>query len=321
VIRGSIAILSPSSEEHRVAANTRSTSSSSRITQEEPMPRSDTHGTCKLTKQPGRFVDSHLIPEALTRPSAKGVPFYQYGEGRRPIRRWSSWYDPKLVTLEGEKYLSDLDAWAIDGLREHRLVWSGWGPKSSLNGSHIPIVGSLGIRQVSGLDPKRLRLFFLSLLWRAAATELEEFSEISMSDEELEHLRQLIVSGDPGDISFYPCQLTQLSTKGTIHNHAPVRDIKLFPGDGLLTPSSLPLPTFRFYFDGLIAHMHVSLPKWSGTASLGNLIVGVADTIVLSTVSFKDSLQNLNMQSVLRDYSLDTPMEAVNRDGQPLRST
>lgn len=272
------------------------------IALEEPVPKSINYGLCKLTQQRGMFVDSHIIPEALTRPASNGKPLYQYGEGKRPIKRWSSWYDPKLVTLEGEKYLSALDTWAIHRLREHRLVWSGWGSSSSLNGFHTEIAGELGIRQVSGIDPMRLRLFFLSLLWRAAATDLDEFSEVLISDDDLEHLRQLILSGNPGDLSFYPCQLTQLSTKGTIHNHAPIRDLKHLAGDGLLTPSSLALPTFRFYFDGLIAHMHVSLPKWSSAASLGNLLVGAADTVILSTVSFESSLQNLNMQSVMHEY-------------------
>lgn len=268
------------------------------------MPRSGAYGKCKLTMQPGVFVDSHLIPEALTRPSVRGQPLYQYGVGRRATKRWSSWYDPRLVTSEGERYLSDLDAWAIQSLRDHRLVWSGWGSESSLGGSHTVVAGPFGVRQVSGLDPKRLRLFFLSLLWRAAATELEEFSEVAISDDELEHLRQLILRGESGDLSFYPCQLTQLSTRGAIHNQTPIKDMKVLPGDGILTPSSFALPTYRFYFDGLIAHMHVSLPKWSDAASLGNLIVGADETVVLSTVTFEESHQNLNMQSVMRDCGL-----------------
>ena len=125
--------------------------------------------------------DSHIIPEALTRPSVRGSPLLQYGDGAHPTRRWSSWYDPQLVTAEGEKYLSDLDTWAIAQLREHKLVWSGWGTETDLGMHHTPINNIFGIRKIEGIDTKRLRLFFLSLLWRAAASSRYEFKEISVT--------------------------------------------------------------------------------------------------------------------------------------------
>ena len=261
---------------------------------------------CKLTKQPGKFVDSHIIPESLTRPSVKGRPLYQYGERSTPVRRWSSWYDSNLVTEAGERYLTELDTWAIQNLRKHRLVWSGWGTHTTLDGHFTKINDFLGVRQVNGLNPRTLRLFFLSLLWRAAATELPEFSEITIPEDDIEYLRQLIVNGDPGPLTFYPCQLTQLSTKGPMHNHTPVRDIKILTTNSILGPSAVALPTFRFYFDGLIAHMHVSLPKNGGTHDLGNLIVGADNSLALSTVTFEESLQGLNMHGVMRDYGIDS---------------
>lgn len=119
------------------------------------------HGVCKLTHRHGKFVDSHIIPASLTKPSVKGSPLFQYGSGKRPVRRWSSWYDPRLVTADGEKYLSDLDTWAISVLRKHRLVWSGWGDESTLDGYHTRIDGPIGVRRVEEIDPNQLRLFFL----------------------------------------------------------------------------------------------------------------------------------------------------------------
>jgi hypothetical protein len=56
----------------------------------------------------------------------------QLGPNQRAKKRWSSWYDPELVTAVGEKYLTDLDTWAIKVLRKHKLVWSGWSGKNSL---------------------------------------------------------------------------------------------------------------------------------------------------------------------------------------------
>jgi len=157
---------------------------------------------------------------------------------------------------------------------------------------------------VDETDPVKLRLFFLSLLWRAAATSLTEFSEVSLSEDELERLRLMLVHGDITPLSFYPCQLTQLSTKGIIHNHAPIADMKYVPILSGIGSQSFALPTYRFYFDGLIAHMHVGLPKSYRPTQLGNLLVGFEKSLVLSTVSFEDSLQCINMQAISREHGI-----------------
>jgi hypothetical protein len=59
------------------------------------------------------------------------------------------------------------------------------------------------------------------------------------------------------------------------------------------------MPTFRFYFDGLVAHMHIGLPNSYSIERLGNLLVGAESTLVLSTVTFEDSLQYLNMRALI----------------------
>lgn len=51
-------------------------------------------GICELTKKPGKFVQAHLIPKALTRPEFAGTSFVETSaRGQRPKRAWSSWYD------------------------------------------------------------------------------------------------------------------------------------------------------------------------------------------------------------------------------------
>jgi hypothetical protein len=72
-----------------------------------------TNGVCKLTGNSGKFVRSHLIPKALTRPSVAGGYFISAGPGIRPKKSWSSWYDEELVIRKGERILADYDDWAI----------------------------------------------------------------------------------------------------------------------------------------------------------------------------------------------------------------
>ena len=267
------------------------------------------HGYCKLTGKPGAFVKSHIIPEALTRPSQTGAPLFQYGDGPRPSRRWSSWYDSELVTREGEDILSALDTWAISVLRENKLVWSGWGEEVDLGGLHDKFSEHLGIRKVK-LDTKRLRIFFFSLLWRAAASERYEFQDVVLPRSDLEILRKTLLGEEEPDLAFYPVQLTQLSTKGLMHNQTPHPDVKYIPNLDDLDAEPYAMPTIRFYFDGLIAHMALELPPSYGVPEIGNLIVGAGPTLALSTVTFEDSMQGREMLNVLRDYHPEGDLSA-----------
>jgi hypothetical protein len=259
-------------------------------------------GICKLTGTEGVFVDSHLIPKALTRPDKMGLPFIQYGSGTLSRKRWSSWYDPQLVTQSGEMILSAIDTWAIAELRGKKLVWSGWGDSRTLGSLHHPISGTpWGIRKLEGINRARLRLFFLTLLWRAAVTALPEFSEVDLPPEDLEQLRQMICLGNVEPISFYPAQLTQLSTLGVIHNHTPIAQMKTIPSLDSTPPRDIPI--FRFYFDGLIAHIHRQSSDDGYTSDLGNLIVGAEETLVINTQTYEESFQQLNMESVISEAS------------------
>ncbi|WP_139119884.1 hypothetical protein [Xanthomonas graminis] len=259
------------------------------------------HGYCKLTGRPGAFVKSHLIPEALTSPSQPGAPLFQYGDGPKPSRRWTSWYDSELVTRAGEDILSALDTWAIAVLREHKLVWSGWGEAVELGELHTKFSEHLGIREVS-LDTKKLRTFFLSLLWRAAASERYEFKDVVLPSKDLEVLRKIVLGQEEPDPDFYPVQLTQISTKGLMHNQTPYPDIKYIPDIENENTAPYPMKTIRFYFDGLIAHFATELPPSHNASNLGNIVVGTEPTVVLSTVTFEDSMQGREMYAVLEKY-------------------
>lgn len=255
-------------------------------------------GVCSLTREKGEFLASHLIPKALTRPSAQGQPLIQIASGKKPVRRWDSWYDDRLVTHKGEALLTDLDTWAIREMRSHRLIWSGWGGAASLEGYFEPIQGTpWGIRRISGLDTLRLRLFFLSLLWRAAVTSRPEFAEIAMPEDDLETLRTMLLEGRSAPATFYRISLTQLSTKGVIHNMPPIAEYKdvrsVVPGLAHRVEK-----IFRFYFDGLIAHVHLpeTEPHWK--QDYGPMVLGAARDLTVSTVTYERSLERANLEIV-----------------------
>ncbi|TPL83624.1 hypothetical protein FJ941_10125 [Mesorhizobium sp. B2-3-13] len=256
-------------------------------------------GVCKLTGSTGRFVDSHLIPKALTRAGGLGEPLVQGGIGRRPVTRHSSWYDPELVTQEGETILAKLDDWAIRALRETKLVWSGWGPTRTLTDNELIPGSEWGIRFVGNNNWRRLRVFFLSLLWRAGASTREEFSEVRLSEGDLETLRRMIVGENPDPIDYFQIQLIQLSTFGFEHNHTPIPRVKTIQGNN--GEPDYEVPFYRFYFDGLIAHFDRRPLAEIQKTPLEELVLGYGERLCVSTVSYWESSQRKMLERMWQE--------------------
>jgi hypothetical protein len=250
-------------------------------------------GECKLTGTIGPFVRSHLLPLALTRHEVPGEPIYQAGEGSRPIKRMTSWYDTTIVTADGESILSGYDDWAILALRRLKLVWSGW-KGARLKASDMMVINDeFAFRKMENEDWARLRLFFLSLLWRAAESSLREFSQIVLPQKDLELIRKALLSGIPPPLEFYPIMLTQLSTKGPPHNHAPIPQLKTIPSTGPVLECQVRL--FRFYIDGLIIHFHRDAPSKGELAAMGPLVLESGSTMAVQARSYEGSFQAENL--------------------------
>lgn len=251
-------------------------------------------GKCKLTGSYGPLVKAHILPAALTYPAEKGLPFAQAGQDRAPIKRWSSWYDSSIVTREGEDILSEYDDWAIQNLRHHQLVWSGWSEAGALDQSHftaLPGDPGYGVREINGLDGERLRLFFLSLLWRAAVSKLPEFAEVKLHSSDIRRLRRMLIERDPTPLERFPVCLIQLSTKGPVHNQTPIAQRK--PRD-VTKPNGSSIPIYRFYIDGLIAHIHCESSR-AEVEGLGPMLLGVEARTVVTVVPFDKSWQRENL--------------------------
>jgi hypothetical protein len=263
-------------------------------------------GTCKLTGEVGAFIKAHIIPKALTYPADEGLPFAQTGHDAPPIKRWSSWYDPVIVTRSGEDILADYDAWGVETLRAHKLVWQSWGGQNKLASEDFfetPDSAGYGVRIISGIDADRLRLFFLSVLWRASVSEMAEFSEIQLRASQKRKLRQMLVAGNASPASFFPFSLTQLSTVGPIHNLAPLRQRKpIVPVKGMKAA----IPIFRFYFDGLIAHFHIESCE-KEVSELGDLLVGQGEKVIITMVPYEKSWQRENLALLIHEAETRWP--------------
>ncbi|HEX9916837.1 MAG TPA: hypothetical protein VGB16_03790, partial [candidate division Zixibacteria bacterium] len=56
-----------------------------------------------------------------------------------------------------------------------------------------------------GIDYKKLKLFQLSILWRAGISQQDSFSEVNLTAEHEEKLRQMILNKNPGEPHEYGC--------------------------------------------------------------------------------------------------------------------
>lgn len=252
------------------------------------------YGRCRLTGHEGKLVRSHLLPKSVTRAPDPGEPRVDGYAAARPVKRFDSWYDPTLVTRAGEDILSDYDDWAIKELRRLQLIWSAWGDLESLPAQDVewPQGSSLGLRHLECIDVRKLRLFFLSLLWRAASTSLEGF-KVAIASDKVEALRQMIVAGNPKPTSMFPVALIQLSTKGPWHNAGP-RVESLADGTTF----------FRFYFDGLIAHIYDDVTD-DFVANAGALILGESSSITVMTRPYEESAQREWLHQLITNIERD----------------
>ncbi|WP_141514276.1 hypothetical protein [Rhizobium sp. M1] len=241
------------------------------------------------------------MPKAVTRTEHPGEVRIETGEGVIPRRRFDGWYDARMVTRTGENILSRLDDYGISELRRLKLLWSSWNGPALLEDQSIEwFTQDWGMRKVSPSDPQRLRLFFLSLLWRAAITEQIGFTSIVLSQERLERLRLMVATGDPNPISVFPVTLMQLSTDGGWHNTTPTKEIKTYPDESGHSRVS----SFRFYFDGLIVHIDDEETdpvqnRW------GNMAIGAGDDCMVLVRPYEGSAQEERLMRNIRDATSD----------------
>lgn len=255
-------------------------------------------GLCKLTGKHGVFVKSHILPNALTGRDGRPEPFFEVGLDGKRVKRYSSWYDYKLVIAEGEKYLEKIDDVAIRELRKHKLVWSGWGRSNRLVDENLywNEDKSKGMRVIHDFDSGFLRLFVKSVVWRCLASERKEFSHLPTDIIDLESLRSSVLNLDPGSALSYPMIVTQIVTKGMTHNHTPVFETMIFPAEGDLP--SFSIDYFRVYIQGLIVRMIVSL-KAAEEERLGSFLLGQSENMIASVIPFETSRQREDIMTVM----------------------
>jgi hypothetical protein len=156
---------------------------------------------CRLCGLEKQLIKAHIIPRKLYEPireasigkppSDKVPRMYVVGTEQKSKQFQSGIYDASILCRECD---GDLIG-----------VWDNYGQKFLLSPSfsenHLfDNLGKSAAYRIKEFDYKQLKLFFMSILWRAAITSDLFFAQIKLGSWE-EKLRKMILAQDPGNES------------------------------------------------------------------------------------------------------------------------
>jgi hypothetical protein len=265
-------------------------------------------GKCKLTRTKGKFVKSHIIPRSFSDLALDKTKRIEFGIGYgRPVLKHTSWYDTELVTETGEAKLAVYDDVAKKEIERLGLAWRFF-PLS--NEVAVEAIGDTGFEviTVKSAKTKELRIFFLSVLWRAAFSNRKEFRDIRLDVDSREKLRKIVNGEIQAHESDFPMTLLLMTTKGQPQVQSPTRDTMDVPqiSEGIKPSQKI----FRFFFDGLIVHvgrkkMDVALQK-----NWGKRCVGLNDELFIIGRPYEGSRQAESIEHFQEIMDRDWPKEA-----------
>lgn len=157
-------------------------------------------GICKLClKEKPLLKKSHIIPDFIYRDGKvyhkdHSIHKVNIGEIFKGLQ------NKKGIQYSGE-YDGNILCQYCDGVVIKRyedyakkIIWGGQklSPDETFSLSFPP-----GEVVVGNIDYEKLKLFFLSILWRAAISTRPFFKEVNLEKWKLEELRKMILSGDP----------------------------------------------------------------------------------------------------------------------------
>jgi hypothetical protein len=259
------------------------------------MAPSKPNGVCKLTGSSGRFVKCHIIPKSLTPREISGGALLQTDGLSKPIRRFDSWYDPKLVIRKGEDLLANIDDQALKELTKHKLIWRSWEHQDELELEPVKDGGAMiGVRKLTGIDHSVLAKFAISILWRAGASEMKDMQQFRVPPKLLDAARAVILGQSDFEPSAFPIRVFQYVTKGELYNVAPMNH-------ALTYPSGKKEPFFRITANGVFFHIVDSTIQLSSKLQDAKWCLGNGPELSVLGLDYHESAQFAMSRQIIQD--------------------
>lgn len=154
-------------------------------------------GTCHLCGNLRKLVDSHILAKAFYH--LEEAPKLLAGEPGVHARRAPQGEYDQIVCLECERLFGPWDEYAVRILDKGHI------------GNAVP-TNVEGVSLIPNIEYAPLKLFFMSLLWRAGVSDRQFSERINLGPYESE-LRRHILANDPGsseDFGVVLCRMTGL---------------------------------------------------------------------------------------------------------------
>jgi len=205
----------------------------------------------------GPFRRAHIIPHAFMR-RVSDAPFMETDGQSRSQKRFTGWYDGTILGAEGEALIARYDTTAARYFVDRGLTYRTRRSPLDLNRIEDPLVPNQ-IYAMDEVDTNQLRLFALSLLWRAAVSTLEPFDKVVVSPAHLSDIAARLRAGNAGDYRDYPVRFAVFDGAEELTKIAPVN---------MREP-----PAVRFFLDGVVCYV-CPRRRWRKVEEFGGLITG-----------------------------------------------
>lgn len=234
---------------------------------------------CKLTGLEGKPAKAHIIPESfylIDKEAKQPLKLVTNTAGTYPKRSWTGVYDETIVTQEGEKRFLDWDDYAYKLLVEQ------------INTARpLEYKNTVMAYVYDSFDYDKLKLFFLSVLWRAGVSSHAVFKRVRLGPH-TEILIKAICECRPGNSEFYSTVLAFFNDDQTwakIMDPFPERfdEIKFY----------------RFYLGNIVAYIKVD--KQLARSPLRQIQLTPNQPLILITREFWGSQENAVMKKILED--------------------
>jgi hypothetical protein len=164
-------------------------------------------GICKLCGESKELCTSHIFPDFVYRTmKTENRLLAINGAGRGdPVRIIQTGYTEPLLCRACEALLNTRYEQPAQN-----FWWALSGEPTAPDITVEPLALDGRASIMRGFDYKSIKLFFISLLWRAGVSTRYEFSCVSLGPHE-PRLRAMLLNEDPGTARDYPCCVLTLS--------------------------------------------------------------------------------------------------------------
>lgn len=161
---------------------------------------------CNLCRKKTNLVKSHILPKSFYKPALETGTLYIISQNSNSYLKKSpsGIYDPEIMCLDCERLFSPWDDYANQILLKNE----------------IPFYPENQIYKIPIFNYKRLKMFFISLLWRAGASNSQFYKRIELGPY-LEMLRKMILFNKPGEPEEFAIFLTRFDRESKIPHTEP----------------------------------------------------------------------------------------------------